>query len=197
MESTTTESTTANQTGMPWADVAAASAEAQKPISASSRRIVDVLRIPVTPEIEAKIARDNAADDELLTGKQSEIDDIKDELKAKKGEADAITKRMRERHGAVRSRVLEIKGEWILTDIFATNTVQYTDPETGLVVHERPMTSAERQQELPLAPTSSPVPSDDEGEDADDAPFSEDDDTTINDPQDLLDQATDVEEDDE
>jgi hypothetical protein len=161
-----------------WQDVAAASAEAQR-AEPEPEYVTDVLQVKITDSRLATIARENADDDLEKQQLESELETLKEEVKAKKGEIDAIEKRMSERHEAVRTGVQSLKGRWRVVEIFETNTLRYVDPETGLIVHERPMTASERQQDLfsQRSPTQAHAPAADdafpEATEASDAPANE------------------------
>jgi len=157
-----------------WTDVAKAS-------DAQPRRVRDTLKVAITDLAKAKIADDNAADDLAKRQLEEELEGLKEDVKATKSKIDVIDTRMSERHEAVRTGVQSLTGEWLVTQIFEQNEVQYTDPATGLVVHTRAMTNLERQGELPFghSPTSihdeedDSTPFDDEDEvDGEDAEMS-------------------------
>lgn len=156
MDSTEENASTSTTT---WQEVAQESAANPEP---RSELVTDTIKVPITDAALARIARENAADDLVRQGLEGELEDLKEKVKGKKGEIDVVTNRIAERHESVRSNQQTLRGQWRVVDIFATNTVQYLDPETGVVVFERPMAYHERQQELPLGDPSADDASDDD-----------------------------------
>lgn len=173
MEATSEQGLPAQTT---WADVAAASAEAEASVR---EKLTDVIEVKLTDADLANIARENAADDEAKAALQAQLDDLKSEMKDKKTSISAIEQRVRDRNTAVRKGTQARKGEWLVESLFETNTVRYLDPRTEQVVHERPMSVSERQIELPLGTPPAPRRLDEEAPD-DTAP------TDVTDPNALL-----------
>lgn len=147
-----TTETTAQQ--MTWPE-AAADAEANR---VNRETVTDVIDVMLTDADLAEIARANANDDLERQTHLENVEALKEDLKEEKTAISAIEARIRDRNNSVRKGTVSKNGEWILEEVFATNTVRYLDPRTERVVLERPMSFAERQTELPLADASAAAP---------------------------------------
>jgi len=167
---TTTETTTPNAN---WSDVTAASTEQEtKREEPRSELVTDTIKVPLDERRGLVLLLANAKDSETADGLEVELDNLKEQAKAKKAEIDVVRGRIASRHAEATSGQVTIKGEWRVVDLFATNTVQYRDPKTDEIVFERPMAPYERQTSLPLGGTAA---SDDGDDDIDLPDFGEDD----------------------
>ena len=130
-----------------WQEVAAASAD-RDAHEWTFEDIEDVLDVKVTDAEKAAMLEANGADDIEKEQLERAIDALKADLKEKKSETEAIAARIKDRNRTGAKGVQSRKRVWRVGTCFALNTVRYIDPETGVVVHERPLTRDERQLEL-------------------------------------------------
>jgi hypothetical protein len=130
-----------------WKEVAAASADRDAHEWVWDE-VEDVLDVKLAPSEAADMLRANGADEIEKESIERDIDALKAELKEKKSEVEAIAARMKDRNRTGAKGVQSRKARWKVGTCFALNTVRYVDPDTGLVVHERPLTRDERQLEL-------------------------------------------------
>jgi len=130
-----------------WKDVAAASAD-RDAHEWTWEEVEDVIEVKITNAEAAAMLAANGADEGEKEAAERAIDALKAELKEKKSEVEAIAARMKDRNRTGAKGVQSRKAKWRVGTCFALNTIRYIDPESGLVVHERPLTQAERQLEL-------------------------------------------------
>jgi hypothetical protein len=107
---------------------------------------IETIKVSITPEMEAQLFREMMVDDAARTSLESRLENEKHIVKATKAEIDAIAQRMTQRCEDGRRGLRAVRGR--LVRIFETNSLQWVDPKTGLILHSRAMTGAERQQTL-------------------------------------------------
>lgn len=165
-----------------WKDVAEASAS-RDAHEWTWEDVEDVLEVRLSDAEKASMLSLNGADEEEKERIEAEIASLKEELKDKKAEVTSIASRMKDRNRTGAKGAQSRKRVWRVGTCFALNTVRYIDPDTGLVVHERPLTRDERQLELAVGDLLDVKPT------ADPEPASNGDDAAVTDPDALLDAA--------
>lgn len=163
-----------------WQEVATASAERDLH-EWTWDDVEDVIEVRVSDAEKAAMLSLNGADESEKEQIESEIAALKEELKDKKAEVTSIASRMKDRNRTGAKGVQARRCKWKVGTCFALNTIRYVDPSTGLVVHERPLTQAERQLELAVDAALKPA--------VDDSPDSSGDEADVTDPVGLLDAA--------
>lgn len=150
MSETTEVTTTAASPIAPpvdWQEVAAASAEAQKP-DEEIDHVEAMLTVDLTEADIVKMAEDNAGRLRERDDLETRLDKEKEVVKGTKSEIDSLGRKIDECSKSMGRRSTDVLKKWKVITIFATNTERWIDPDSGRVVKENAIPAARRQQDL-------------------------------------------------